>query len=80
MIEGKYAVGKTYVLTETKARDGYATATSIEFTVADDGKVQKVNMVNAAQIKVEFNKIHQTQKTAWWCKVQGIRQQGQKGV
>ena len=56
VIEGKYAVGKTYVLTETKARDGYATATSIEFTVADDGKVQKVNMVDDT-IKVEFNKI-----------------------
>ena len=56
VIEGKYVVGKTYVLTETKARDGYATATSIEFTVADDGKVQKVNMVDDT-IKVEFNKI-----------------------
>lgn len=56
MIEGKYAVGKTYVLTETKARDGYATATSIEFTVTDDGKVQEVNMVDDT-IKVEFNKI-----------------------
>ena len=56
VIEGKYAVGKTYVLTETKARDGYATATSIEFTVVDDGKVQKVNMVDDT-IKVEFNKI-----------------------
>ena len=41
---------------ETKPRDGYATATSIEFTVADDGKVQKVNMVDDT-IKVEFNKI-----------------------
>ena len=56
MIEGKYAVGKTYVLTETKPRDGYATATSIEFTVADDGKVQKAKMVDDT-IKVEFNKI-----------------------
>lgn len=56
VIEGKYAVGKVYVLTETKPRDGYATATSIEFTVADDGKVQKVNMVDDT-IKVEFNKI-----------------------
>lgn len=56
VIEGKYAVGKTYVLTETKARDGYATATNIEFTVADDGKVQKVNMADDT-IKVEFNKI-----------------------
>ena len=56
MIEGKYAVGKTYVLTETKPRDGYATATSIEFTVADDEKVQKVKMIDDT-IKVEFNKI-----------------------
>ena len=56
VIEGKYAMGKTYVLTETKARDGYATATNIEFTVADDGKVQKVNMADDT-IKVEFNKI-----------------------
>lgn len=56
VIEGKYPVGKTYVLTETKARDGYATATNIEFTVADDGKVQKVNMADDT-IKVEFNKI-----------------------
>ena len=56
VIEGKYAVGKTYVLMETKPRDGYATATSIEFTVADDGKVQKVKMVDDT-IKVEFNKI-----------------------
>ena len=56
VIEGKYAVGKTYVLMETKPRDGYATATSIEFTVADDGKVQKVNMVDDT-IKVEFSKI-----------------------
>lgn len=56
VIEGKYAVGKNYVLTETKPRDGYATATSIEFTVADDGKVQKVKMVDDT-IKVEFNKI-----------------------
>lgn len=56
VIEGKYAVGKTYVLTETKPRDGYATATSIEFTVADNGDIQKVNMVDDT-IKVEFNKI-----------------------
>ena len=56
VIEGKYAVGKTYVLTETKPRDGYATATSIEFAVADNGDIQKVNMVDDT-IKVEFNKI-----------------------
>ena len=56
VIEGKYAVGKAYVLTETKPRDGYATATSIEFSVADNGDIQKVNMVDDT-IKVEFNKI-----------------------
>ena len=56
VIEGKYAVGKTYVLTETRPRDGYATATSIEFAVADNGDIQKVNMVDDT-IKVEFNKI-----------------------
>lgn len=39
VIEGKYAVGKTYVLTEKQPRDGYATAASVEFTVADNGKV-----------------------------------------
>ena len=56
MIEGKYAVGKTYVLTETKPRDGYATVTSVQFTVADDEKVQKVKMIDDT-IKVEFSKI-----------------------
>ncbi|WP_243053208.1 SpaA isopeptide-forming pilin-related protein [Eubacterium sp. AF19-12LB] len=56
VIEGKYVVGKTYVLTETKPRDGYATATSIEFVIADNGEIQKVNMVDDT-IKVKFNKI-----------------------
>ena len=55
VIEGKYAVGKTYVLTEKQPRDGYATAASVEFTVADDGKVQKVSMTDDT-IKVQFNK------------------------
>ena len=55
VIEGKYAVGKTYVLTEKQPRDGYATAESVEFTVADDGKVQKVSMTDDT-IKVQFNK------------------------
>ena len=56
VIEGKYAVGKTYVLTEKQPRDGYATAASVEFTVADDGRVQKVSMTDDT-IKVQFNKI-----------------------
>ena len=56
VIEGKYAVGKTYVLTEKQPRDGYATAASIEFTVADDSSLQKVSMTDDT-IKVQFNKI-----------------------
>lgn len=55
VIEGKYAVGKTYVLTEKQPRDGYATAESVEFTVTDDGKVQKISMTDDT-IKVQFNK------------------------
>ena len=55
IIEGKYAVGKTYVLTEKQPRDGYATAESVEFTVTDDGKVQKISMTDDT-IKVQFNK------------------------
>lgn len=55
VIEGKYAVGKTYVLTEKQPRDGYATAENVEFTVEDDGRVQKVSMTDDT-IKVQFNK------------------------
>lgn len=55
VIEGKYAVGKTYILTEKQSRDGYATAESVEFTVADDGKIQKVSMTDDT-IRVKFNK------------------------
>lgn len=55
VIEGKYAVGKTYVLTEKLPRDGYATAESVEFTVADDSSLQKVSMTDDT-IKVQFNK------------------------
>ena len=56
VIEGKYVVGKTYILSETKPADGYATATDVEFTVQDDGKVQKVSMVDDTT-KVEFSKL-----------------------
>ncbi|RGY78288.1 hypothetical protein DXA21_22965 [Parabacteroides distasonis] len=61
VIEGKYAVGKTYILTETKPRDGYATATSIEFAVADNGDIQKVNMVDDT-IKVELQTMEISRK------------------
>ena len=39
-------VGKTYVLTETTAPEGYAIAKSIVFTVPDDGKNQEIAMVD----------------------------------
>ncbi|MCR5836986.1 MAG: hypothetical protein K6G88_10815 [Lachnospiraceae bacterium] len=55
MVEGKYVVGKTYILSETKPADGYVTAADVEFTVLDDGKVQGVKMVDDTT-KVEFSK------------------------
>lgn len=56
VIEGKYVVGKTYILSESKPADGYATATDVEFTVQDNGKIQKVSMVDDTT-KVEFSKL-----------------------
>lgn len=44
IVEQKFVVGKTYVLTEKRPADGYATADSIEFTVEDTGKIQSVGM------------------------------------
>ncbi len=44
IIEQKLAVGKTYILTEKRPADGYATADSIEFTVEDSGEVQSMQM------------------------------------
>lgn len=44
IIEQKLAVGKTYILTEKRPADGYATADSIEFTMKDSGEVQGVQM------------------------------------
>ena len=40
----KLIVGKTYTLTETLPAEGYTTAESIRFTVADTGEVQHVSM------------------------------------
>ena len=40
----KLVVGKTYTLTETLPAEGYTTAESIRFTVADTGEVQHVSM------------------------------------
>lgn len=44
MIEQKLVVGKTYILTEKRPADGYATAESIQFTIMDSGEVQSVQM------------------------------------
>lgn len=44
LIEQKFVVGKTYVLTEKRPADGYVTADSIEFTVEDTGAIQSVGM------------------------------------
>lgn len=44
IIEQKLAVGKTYILTEKRPADGYATADSIEFTIEDSGEIQSVQM------------------------------------
>ena len=44
IIEQKFIAGKTYVLTEKKPADGYATAADVEFTVNDTGEVQGVQM------------------------------------
>ena len=61
MIEGKLIVGKTYILTERIPANGFATANSIEFTIADTGVVQQVHMVDQ-QIKVKLIKIDSKSK------------------
>ena len=48
-------VGKTYILTEITAPDGYVTAEDIEFTVEDDFTVQHVTMEDD-YTKVEISK------------------------
>ena len=44
LLEQKFVVGKTYILTEKRPADGYVTADSIEFTVEDTGAIQSVGM------------------------------------
>ncbi len=44
LIQQKFVVGKTYVLTEKRPADGYVTADSIEFTIEDTGEIQSVSM------------------------------------
>lgn len=56
MIEGKLAVGETYVMTETRPADGYTTADSISFTVQETGEIQKVQMKDKPT-KIRFAKV-----------------------
>ena len=56
VVEGKYVVGKTYVMTEKRPADGFVTADSVEFTIADTGEVQGVSMKDDTT-KIEFSKI-----------------------
>ena len=44
VVEQKFVVGKTYVLTEKRPADGYVTADHVEFTIKDTGEVQGVQM------------------------------------
>ncbi|MCI8465024.1 MAG: hypothetical protein HFI63_04085, partial [Lachnospiraceae bacterium] len=48
--------GQTYTLTEVRPADGYATAESVIFTVADTGDIQKVKMEDDT-IKTEIFKV-----------------------
>ena len=56
IIEGRLIVGHTYVLSETKPKDGYATAESIRITVQDTGEIQAAPIMKDDTIKVEFSK------------------------
>jgi uncharacterized surface anchored protein len=51
----KLVVGEEYTMVETKPADGYATAESVVFTIADTGDVQKVEMKDDVT-KVDFSK------------------------
>ena len=46
VLEGKLSVGKTYILHESKALDGYDIADDIKFTVKDTADVQTIIMVD----------------------------------
>lgn len=61
VIDGKLVAGKTYKFTETRPKDGYATAESIKFTVSDTGEIQKVRMKDDT-IKVEVLKTDKKDK------------------
>lgn len=46
IIKGKLVAGRSYVLKELLAPEGYVTAETIEFTISLDGKVDKVAMID----------------------------------
>ncbi|MDD6435381.1 MAG: SpaA isopeptide-forming pilin-related protein, partial [Clostridiales bacterium] len=54
-------VGKKYTLTETIPADGYSTAESVEFTVADTSEIQKIEMKDDIT-KVEVSKLDVSDK------------------
>lgn len=61
VIDGKLVAGKTYKFTETRPKDGYATAETVKFTVSDTGEIQKVRMKDDT-IKVEVLKTDKKDK------------------
>lgn len=56
IIEGKLVVDEVYILRETRPCDGFTTASDIEFTVLDKGKIQKVQMTDETT-KIRFSKL-----------------------
>ena len=55
-IEGKLTAGKTYILREMIAPDGYVLATDVEFKVNEDGTVTEIVMIDDTT-KVKISKI-----------------------
>ncbi len=49
-IEAKLTAGKSYVLHEVSAPDGYVKADDVEFTVSVDGKIDEINFENKPTI------------------------------
>lgn len=57
--------GKTYILTETVAPNGYYVAESIEFVVSDDKEIQKIEMKDAPILtNIQVNKVDANTKQA----------------